>query len=522
METELTTGSKTQRRFTVQSSVDKDKIRQKLEVKGVVPLEKGVWNQWRKVDQPALYFGFTLKQLLAQRGVKVKGRIRGGAVPSNAKMLTAPASDTLDIVLKRLNKNSSNFVAEQLIKTIGAEVKGTPGSHAKGIDAMEDFLERQVGLPRGTYVMKNGSGLNDSNRFSASQTNQLLVSMIQKFPIAPEYLSALAIAAKDGTLKYRFEGSEAVGRLRAKTGTLENVSALSGYVQAIGGERFVFSVMVNDFPGRASSVVQHIDALGAAVAALGSREGPSGAVAMMMRPPSVVATQAELETRLKTYVAMGQKGDRRNAPFLRTAWRSEKDPAVRAVIADALIQSDPKEPAHGRIFLDSAIASDEVFGRLKEAAKRAQLDVPVLATLVELAASGQVEACGRMFEFVRFNASDELSSAFLAEQLAVVAHDAPQEMLTALRAASEADRAAALDSLVAGLVKQSQADAPLWEAIKANQGSVDPAVAAFSKSVEVVLSQRIAEAKAPKPSEPSVVVPSGGAVPAGAPSSPGG
>lgn len=82
--------------------------------------------------------------------------------------------------------------------------------------------------------MKNGSGLNDSNRFSASQTTQLLTHMVQRFPIAPEYLSALAIAAKDGTLKYRFEGSEAVGRLRAKTGTLENVSALSGYVPSVG------------------------------------------------------------------------------------------------------------------------------------------------------------------------------------------------------------------------------------------------------------------------------------------------
>jgi len=498
IESEVTTGAKTQRRYTVSSSVDKDKVRQKIEVKGVVPVDKGVWSQWKKVDQPALYFGFTLKQLLTQRGVKVKGRVRAGAVPPGSKLLTAAASDTLDIVLKRLNKNSSNFVAEQLIKTIGAEVKGVPGSHGKGIEAVEDFLERDVGIPRGTYVMKNGSGLNDANRFSAAQTTTLLSHMARRFPIAPEYLSALAIAAKDGTLRYRFEGSEAVGRLRAKTGTLENVSALSGYVQAVGGERFVFSVMVNDFPGRASSVVQHIDALGAAVAALGSSQGPASAVASMMRPASVVSSQAELETRLKTYVAMGQRADKRNASFLRIAWRSEKDPAVRAVIADALILSDPKEPAHARIFLDSAVASDEVFGRLQKAAKQAGLDVPVLSSLVELAAAGQLEAISRVFEFVRYTASDELGSAFLAEQLAVVAHDAPVELLSALQVTGEADRAAALDALVVGLVKQSQADAPLWAALKASQGSVDPSVATFSKSLEVLLSQRIAEARAPR------------------------
>jgi D-alanyl-D-alanine carboxypeptidase/D-alanyl-D-alanine-endopeptidase (penicillin-binding protein 4) len=504
VESKLVTGTKTQRRYTVSSGLDKDRVRQKLEIEGVVPADKGVWSQWKKVDQPALYFGFTLKQLLSQRGIKVKGRIRLGATPSNARMLTQASSDTLDIVLKRLNKHSSNFVAEQLIKVIGAEAKGVPGSHPKGIDAIEDFLERDVGIPRGTFVMKNGSGLNDSNRFSASQTTQLLTHMFQRFPVAHEYVSALAIAAKDGTLKYRFEGSEAMGRLRAKTGTLENVSALSGYVQAVGGERFVFSVMVNDFPGRASSVVQHIDALGAAVAAVGSAQGPSAAVASMMRPPSVVSSQADLETRLKTYVAMGQRGDRRNAQFLRTAWRSEKDPAVRAVIADALIQSDPKEPAHVRIFLDSALATDDAFGRLKQAAQRAQLDMPVLPGLVELAASGQLDAVARLFEFVRYTASDELTSAYLSEQLAVVAHDAPLELMTALRTCPETDRTATLDALVSGLVKQGQADAPLWAALKTAQGSVDPGMAAFAKTLEVTLSQKIAQAKAPK-SEPAVM-----------------
>jgi serine-type D-Ala-D-Ala carboxypeptidase/endopeptidase (penicillin-binding protein 4) len=523
VESVVTTGSKTQRRYTVTSAVDKDKVRQRIEVKGVVPYDKGVWSQWKKVDQPALYFGFTLKQLLTQRGVKVKGRIRAGAVAANARMLTASSSDTLDIVLKRLNKNSSNFVAEQLIKAIGAEVKGVPGSHLKGIEAVEDFLERDVGIPRGTYVMKNGSGLNDANRFSASQTTALLAHMGLRFPIAPEYLSALAIAAKDGTLRYRFEGSQAVGRLRAKTGTLENVSALSGYVQSVGGERFVFSVMVNDFPGRVASVVQHIDALGAAVAAVGSSEGPSGAVASMMRPVSVVSSsQAELETRLKTYVAMGQKGDKRNTSFLRIAWRSEKDPAVRAAIADALILSDPKEPAHVRIFLDSALASDEVFGRLQQAAKHAGLDVPVLSSLVELASSGQIEAVARLLEFVRFTASDELGAAYLSEQLAVVAHDAPVELLTALRTSTEADRTAALDGLVTGLVKQSQADAPLWAAIKTSQGSVDPSVASFSKNLEVLLSQRIAAAKAPRASPPSLPMEPSSVPSPPVPSAPGG
>jgi D-alanyl-D-alanine carboxypeptidase/D-alanyl-D-alanine-endopeptidase (penicillin-binding protein 4) len=496
IEGDVSTGNKTQRRFTVTSSVDKDKVRQKIEAKGVVPVEKGVWSVWKKIDQPALYFGFTLKQLLVQRGVKVKGRIKGGVVPYGQKMLVSSQSDTLDIVLKKLNKHSSNFVAEQLIKTIGAEGRGAPGSHAKGLDVVEEFLEKEVGLARGSYVMKNGSGLNDANRFSATQMNKLLVTMMNRFQYMPEYVSSVGIAGKDGTLKYRFEGSDAVGKLRAKTGTLETVSALSGYVESVGGEHFVFSIMVNDFSGRAGTVVPNIDALGAAVAATGSRAGPGAAVAAMT-PPTVVGPFEELKARLHTYVGLAQKGEKRNVALLRTAWRNEKDPAVRAIIADALYQSDPREGANVRVLLDSALASDDVYGRIKKASLEAGFDLPVLPSLVELASAGNVDAAARLFDYVRVDASDERASAWLSEQLAVVATDAPQELLLALKSVPEGDRGVVIDSLVRGLVKAAQPEAPLWGVLRQAQGAADPAMVTFAKGLETTLSLKIAEAKAP-------------------------
>lgn len=497
IEGDVSTGNKTQRRFTVTSSVDKDRVRQKIEAKGVVPVDKGTWSVWKKIDQPALYFGFTLKALLVQRGVKVKGRLSGGKTPFNQKLLFQAQSDTLDIVLKKLNKHSSNFVAEQLIKTLGAEGKGVPGSHPKGVEVVEDFLEREVGVARGSYVMKNGSGLNDANRFSAAQTNKLLVYMMEHFNVMPEFVGSVGIAGKDGTLKFRFEGSDAVGKLRAKTGTLETVSALSGYVQSVGGERFVFSIMVNDFPGRAGTVVPNIDALGTAIAASGSTGGPSAAVAALT-PPSVVGPFEELKARLQTYVGLAQKGERRNVALLRTAWRSEKDPAVRAIIADALYQSDPREGANVRTLLDSAQATDDVYGRIKKASIEAGFNLPVLPSLIELASSGNVEAVSRLFDFVRVDLSDERSSEWLAEQLAVVATDAPQELLLAMKGLPEADQAPIIDSLVRGMIKAGQPDAPLWTVLRSTQGAADPSLAAFAKSFEQTLSVKIAEARAPQ------------------------
>lgn len=496
VDSQVLTGSKTQRRFTVSSALDKDRQHQKLEVRGYVPIDKLTWSVWKKIDQPALYFGYTLKALLKERGVKVKGRVRLANAPGSARPLHVAQSDTLDIVLKRLNKLSSNFVAEMLIKTMGAEVKGAPGTTEKGIAVVEEFLEKDVGLTRGSYIMRNGSGLNDTNRFSSSQVNRLLRVMWDRFPSAPEYMSALGIAGKDGTIKYRFEGTDAVGRLRAKTGTLENVSALSGYVQAVGGERFVFSFLVNDFAGRPSTVVQHIDALGAAVAASGSKEGPSAAIAALS-PPSVVGPLGELIARMKTYQEIGAKTDRRNQPFLRTTWRAEKDPAVRALIAEALYQSDPRESASVRMLLDSTSASEDVFGRLRKAAKELKSPMPLLQSLTELGASGNAEAISRLVELSKAGASDEEDGPLLCDALATVANESPFETLGVLRGMQTSERENILDDLSKGMVRAAQPDAPLWSQLKAMQGSPEPSVADFARSVEVFLSQKIAEAKAP-------------------------
>src|SRR5262249_6196491 len=235
---------------------------QRITVRGTVPVS-GEWAVWKRIDNPPMYFGYTFKRILEMHGIRVRGKPKLGVVPERARLLYVAQSETFDLVLKRMNKYSSSFVAEQLLKTLGAEVKGPPGSTANGVAVAEEFLEREVGIPRGSYIFRNGSGLNDTNRFTPRQLAQLLKVLWDRFPLAPEYLSSVGIAGKDGTLRYRFEGSEAVGRLRAKTGTLENVSALSGYVQSVGGERFAFSVIVNDHAGRTAPVVQGIDAIGA-------------------------------------------------------------------------------------------------------------------------------------------------------------------------------------------------------------------------------------------------------------------
>jgi D-alanyl-D-alanine carboxypeptidase/D-alanyl-D-alanine-endopeptidase (penicillin-binding protein 4) len=517
VENQLTTGSRRARRVSVTS--DPAGPQQKIVVRGQIPEERGgAVSVWKKIDNPPMYFGQTLKQMLGARGVKVKGRVKTGLTPSKAKMVYVAQSETFDVILKRLNKLSSNFVAEQLLKTMGAELRGAPGSFTKGVEVVEQFLERDVGIPRGTYVMKNGSGLNDANRFSAAQLNRLLRHMHERFPFAPEYLSSVPIAGKDGTLKYRFEGSEAVGRLRAKTGTLESVSALSGYVTSAGGERFSFSIMANDFAGRAGPIVAGLDALGAAVAATGSSLGPSTAVAALAdsgRPPGAIN---DVAARIKTYLDLGRQRDQRNIGFLRTAWRSEKDPAVRAVLAESLYQSNPQDYLGARTLLDSYAATGEVYGRLKEVARVLSVEVPGVSSMVELAAGGNTEALARVLELAGATGTDAQAQQEMSEALGEVARTAPEELVVALRGASTADRDASTTLLARALVQAGQADHPFWKSLRRMLGATDPQLASFAKGLDSTLSQKVAEAKAPPRSldglaPVQVVAPAGGAPP---------
>ncbi|MGQ0508164.1 MAG: D-alanyl-D-alanine carboxypeptidase/D-alanyl-D-alanine endopeptidase, partial [Myxococcaceae bacterium] len=241
-----------------------DGEKQKLVVFGCLVDPRAGARVWKKIDQPAFYFGHTFKRVLADRGIQLKGKVRLGAAPKDATPLLVARSESLADVLKKINKRSINFAAETLLKTMAAEKVGTPATFASGLKVVADFLERDVGIARGTYVMDNGSGLNDANRFTSAQVNKLLRYMNNRFDLAPDYLASLGIAGVDGTLRNRFGKTDAAGNLRGKTGTLSKVTAVSGYVRAGSGERFTFSLVANDFPVRVAEVRRGLDSLGAA------------------------------------------------------------------------------------------------------------------------------------------------------------------------------------------------------------------------------------------------------------------
>ena len=172
------------------------------------------------VTDPERRAAAALTAQLRARGIRVSERPGMGAAPTNLSGLTTIQSDPLEQIMRRMNVVSSNFRAEVLGKYLGARVRGAPGSIAKGAKAIEGFMHAQ-GLPVEAH---DGSGLSYANRVSAHAIVRALW-VADASPWGGTLRNTLAHGGQ-GTLEDRLKDV----RLRAKTGTLIDISALSGWV----------------------------------------------------------------------------------------------------------------------------------------------------------------------------------------------------------------------------------------------------------------------------------------------------
>jgi serine-type D-Ala-D-Ala carboxypeptidase/endopeptidase (penicillin-binding protein 4) len=147
-----------------------------------------------------------------------------------------------------MNKVSDNLTAEALLKMLAAEKFGTPGSATAGTSAVCAFLNG-IGIDTTKIAQADGSGLSRYNLTSPSVIIRLLQAMERDTVHFPAFCFSLPIAGVDGTIAKRMRGTRAEGNLRAKTGSLSAVSALSGYVRTADGEPLAFSILMQNFPG---------------------------------------------------------------------------------------------------------------------------------------------------------------------------------------------------------------------------------------------------------------------------------
>ncbi len=195
------------------------------------------------VAEPSIYAGHVLTHVLERNGIKVgRSTIKAGRVPKSAVFLGSHQSAPLSVLVRSVNKLSNNFMAEQILKTLDA--RPGPATYAGALERVRAQLEA-LGVPTEGMKLGNGSGLYDSNRISAAQLTALLAAVYRDLRIRPDYLASLAIMGVDGTTRSRLRQSSRAGWVRAKTGTLDGVSALSGYAGAPDRKPIVFSILLN-------------------------------------------------------------------------------------------------------------------------------------------------------------------------------------------------------------------------------------------------------------------------------------
>ncbi len=215
----------------------------RLVLTGVYPQSCGE-QRWNIAVQehPQFVLGVFL-QLWAELGGSLSGGVREAAVPTDARALGLLASPTLGEVVRDINKYSNNVMARQLFLTLGMEAGRRPAGAEDADAAIRSWLEvRGLGIPE--LVLENGSGLSRRERISAEGLGRLLQAA-WKSAVMPELMASLPVTATDGTMKKRLRQNGIAGQAHIKTGSLEGVRSIAGYVLDKGGRRWIVVFFVN-------------------------------------------------------------------------------------------------------------------------------------------------------------------------------------------------------------------------------------------------------------------------------------
>jgi len=245
------TKAKKRSRVTVRLSVNGSRIQ--IDVAGRVSAEGGGIVFRRRVPHQALYAASLMRASLQSAGITVRDDARVAQAPPQKTgralpLLAVHESAPLGILLRRVNKDSDNDYAERVLEAAGAEVYGGAPTGDKGVRLLREVIG-ELGLPPGSYVPKNGSGLGHANRITADAMSALLRTLYLDPRVGPEILQSLSVGGVDGTTRNRFKGTIAAERVRAKTGTLHGKSCLSGLV-GDGSDVLAFSILVEGIRGR--------------------------------------------------------------------------------------------------------------------------------------------------------------------------------------------------------------------------------------------------------------------------------
>jgi D-alanyl-D-alanine carboxypeptidase/D-alanyl-D-alanine-endopeptidase (penicillin-binding protein 4) len=237
---------------------------------GDVPADVRPWAEHVAVWDAPAWAAAALRRSLEQRGIVVDGRAgttydsAAYAAARRAAPLAEHWSVPLPDILGPVLESSQNWFAELLLKTLGREFLGV-GSFAAGIAVERRFLIDALGVDSTAFAVVDGSGLSASDLATPRALVQVLRAMRRR-PGAEAFVRALPLGGHSGTLRHRFRDPPLEGRVRAKTGSIDRVNTLAGYLEQGGGRTWTFAIQLNHHTALNRDALRRIDAVVAELA----------------------------------------------------------------------------------------------------------------------------------------------------------------------------------------------------------------------------------------------------------------
>lgn len=200
------------------------------------------------------YVGALFRELWKEMGGQLNGEVQQAKLPPVVEQVTEMKSEPLPEILRFLNKYSNNVMTRLVMLTLDKEANQQPANAVRASKLIQDWFTR-IGINAQGIQMENGSGLSRTERISAYQMGRMLTHAFAS-PVMPEFISSLPVLGVDGSMKKRAVNLAVAGKAHIKSGSLENVRAVAGYVLAASGKRYVVVCFVNHQNAEQSNAAQ--------------------------------------------------------------------------------------------------------------------------------------------------------------------------------------------------------------------------------------------------------------------------
>ena len=220
-----------------------------LVARGCVGVGQWAVQQRMAIKNPLKYAQGMIRSILAKEHIAFNGQVELGKATSGSLVMGTQYSRPLSHLMADTLKPSDNLYADSLYLHAAAKIQGSPLNWNIAQAVVKKFLQQQTGIDFSKSTFTDGSGLSRFNLITPQQTISLLTFLYQRFPMSYEYIAALPISGRDGTLQKRFKTPQQQGFVRAKTGTMTGMNSLSGYLYSTNGHTLAFALFINRLPG---------------------------------------------------------------------------------------------------------------------------------------------------------------------------------------------------------------------------------------------------------------------------------